>query len=418
VPKLYFKSKLHLFICASLVAIPIFTFSLRLGGTLLLLASLFVWLFWARKQTYTMNQYQRWFLICSSALFLTSLLLLALASFPDQGGKDIAKYARLILAYPFMVLVVIVNPRQCWFWAGITIASLLCGVLALIDFTMFNQLRADAFGMFNPIFYANHALLFSYLSFLGFYWFRKNGLPQISWLCLVGSMSAIVGMLMTGSRGALVALPALTVLIVLYLFREKKFWLVGSFATITVISVAIIWQSQSLNLKSRLDLIPTEVDSYINQGNYLTSVGIRLYSWETAWHAFLEKPIIGHGPGNFKGLTFHSLLRDNYQVETNIYSHAHNEFLHTLATKGLVGLITLLGIFLVPLLAAVKLYREQEITYAFALAGTTLSFVCFGLTEMMLMKGSGATLYTFLIATFMSLGFCSISNRALPANKL
>jgi O-antigen ligase len=85
------------------------------------------------------------------------------------------------------------------------------------------------------------------------------------------------------------------------------------------------------------------------------------------------------------------MLRDNYEVEKNVHGHAHNECLHTLATNGLVGLITLLSIFLVPLLTAVKFYREQEIIYAFALTGATLSFVCFALTDMVLMKGSGAT---------------------------
>jgi hypothetical protein len=56
VPKFHYKSKLHLFIYASLLLAPIFTFNFRLGGTLVLVASLF---FWARKQTYEMNQYQR-----------------------------------------------------------------------------------------------------------------------------------------------------------------------------------------------------------------------------------------------------------------------------------------------------------------------------------------------------------------------
>jgi O-antigen ligase len=230
-------------------------------------------------------------------------------------------------------------------------------------------------------------------------------------------LSAFVGMLMTGSRGALVALPILTVLIVIYLLREKKYWLISSFVSILMIAVIVVLQSPSLTLKNRLDEIPIQINAYINQGDASTSVGIRLYIWETAWHDFLKKPIIGHGPGNFKGLTYHSLLRDNYQTEKNIHSHAHNEYLHALATKGLVGLITLLGVFIVPLLAAAKLYRQQEITYAFALAGTVLSFASFGLTDMVLMKGTGATLYTFLIATLISLGFCSINNRLLPVNK-
>jgi hypothetical protein len=58
-----------------------------------------------------MNQYQHWFLISSAALFLTSSLLLVLAGFPGQGDKEVAKYARIIMAYPFMVLVAIVNPK-------------------------------------------------------------------------------------------------------------------------------------------------------------------------------------------------------------------------------------------------------------------------------------------------------------------
>jgi hypothetical protein len=62
----------------------------------------------------------------------------------------------------------------------ITIASLLCGVLALVDFIVFNQPRADAFGLFNPIFFANHGVLFAYFSFLGFFWFRQNNLPRMS----------------------------------------------------------------------------------------------------------------------------------------------------------------------------------------------------------------------------------------------
>ncbi|MFT6778314.1 MAG: hypothetical protein ACJAV1_002253 [Paraglaciecola sp.] len=72
-----------------------------------------------------------------------------------------------------MVLVVTVNSNQAWFWTGIGIASLLCGVLTLIDLMVFNQPRADAFGMLDPIFFANHGLLFSYLSLFIFVR-RKN----------------------------------------------------------------------------------------------------------------------------------------------------------------------------------------------------------------------------------------------------
>jgi hypothetical protein len=59
VPKFHSKSKLNLFIRASLLFVPIFTFRFRLGGTLVLVASLFIWFFWARKQTYEVSQYQR-----------------------------------------------------------------------------------------------------------------------------------------------------------------------------------------------------------------------------------------------------------------------------------------------------------------------------------------------------------------------
>lgn len=173
----------------------------------------------------------------------------------------------------------------------------------------------------------------------------------------------------------------------------------------------MVEQSPSIALKNRIDNVPLHVDAYIDQENVTTSTGIRLYIWETVWYAFLEQPIIGHGPGNFKGLTYQSMLRDNYDIETYIYGYAHNECLHALATKGLVGFVMLFGIFIVPLLAVIRLYRQHEVIYAFALAGTTLIFACFVLTNMVLMKGSGAKLYTFLVATLMSLGFLSIASR-------
>ncbi|MCP1727920.1 hypothetical protein J2T60_001920 [Natronospira proteinivora] len=67
----------------------------------------------------------------------------------------------------------------------------------------------------------------------------------------------------------------------------------------------------------------------------------RLEMWSVAWQGFRENPLVGHGTGRFHHLT-EPLIEQGLSAEAiRTYSHAHSEYLDTLATRGLLGLATL-----------------------------------------------------------------------------
>lgn len=92
------------------------------------------------------------------------------------------------------------------------------------------------------------------------------------------------------------------------------------------------------------------------------SGGSRLEIWRGAWSAFIARPLLGHGPDAFR-LVFPAFQSPEYwRTEwAGVPVHAHDVALHTLATRGALGL--LVAIVLVVLLAAAlsrQIVRDAE----------------------------------------------------------
>ncbi len=409
----------------------------------MLTASLLAWLIWGRYQGYTINKHELWFFISAAAVLIISLLLLVISGFQTGGYQEITKYSRPALSYPFIALLMLAEVKQRWFWLGIAIGSIVAGLSSSIDVIYFGNPRANAFGLLSPIFFGNHAILFSFLSFLGFFWFREQRLFWSSWVSLAGFFIAPIGLILSESRAAVTAIPILSILLLTYLLLCKRYCLGALFALITLGFSGTMLLSDSTDMKQRLTeipevvkayvdgrnattlvmkqrlaVIPDEVNAYVDEGDSAIAAGVRLYMWETAWYAFLEKPIIGHGPGSFNGLLYKSQLRSDYKAEATRSKHAHNEYLHTMATRGIIGLAALLAVLIVPLIAALNFYRNRVFIYSFALAGTSLSFTFFGMSDMAFMHGSGATLFTFLVSVLMVFGVASLPDEKRIKTKL
>lgn len=72
----------------------------------------------------------------------------------------------------------------------------------------------------------------------------------------------------------------------------------------------------------------------------------RSYVWHTAWAMFLDRPLLGQGPGMFKDLYYPFLEKAGYVLaelgDRRTMPWAHNLYLEQLAERGLPGLIALL----------------------------------------------------------------------------
>lgn len=144
---------------------------------------------------------------------------------------------------------------------------------------------------------------------------------KVLFLLLAGFQT--FGMLLTGSRGAVIALMGGVAVMVVLLWKNKenrkKIILFG------LVAVGVI-----LLMLVRTDLLErmSSVEKLLGINNYKAGEDNRWSIWLCAWELFLKQPVVGYGCGNFP-----------YALETVRFWQASHNFIVLLAVEGgLVGL--------------------------------------------------------------------------------
>lgn len=187
----------------------------------------------------------------------------------------------------------------------------------------------------------------------------------------------------TGTRGAWiggVALTGLTGLVAVARIRPRRRagLALASAAALVLIAAAAAWFTAGDAIRGRFDAGRAEIRGALVDGNYNSDTGARLAMAGWAWRIFSEHPVRGVGVGGFRAAVEDLLRRQGEDPAARaLHDHAHNAFLHALATTGLVGasLLTLtLAIGMHGLIRAAM--REGVGTYAagplFAMLGLLL----------------------------------------------
>lgn len=89
----------------------------------------------------------------------------------------------------------------------------------------------------------------------------------------------------------------------------------------------------------------------------------RLNRWSCAWRMFLDKPIVGHGPGTYQfQYATYQLMADRTIISTNFGDggNAHSEYLGPLAESGLIGALTMIVLLIVVIYTGIRLYYEVD----------------------------------------------------------
>lgn len=130
---------------------------------------------------------------------------------------------------------------------------------------------------------------------------------------------------LTQARGALVGL----LLAIPFLLLPRKKILITSLVLLFSLSIFSYLQikasSHEANPKNR-----------VFQGTRSQSNLERLSQFDMAYHAFLEKPILGQGWRSLEERS--TAIKEKYSIDQkNFVGHAHNNYLEVLATTGLLG---------------------------------------------------------------------------------
>lgn len=161
-----------------------------------------------------------------------------------------------------------------------------------------------------------------------------------------GVLLSLWAMWLTGSRAAVISIGVgVAVITVLYLFFGKDRWMrIGAYTVLTLMGSIIVLL---LVIRSNPSLVPLSgSDGMLDRltvGELDNSFPNRLVSIRAGLNAYAEKPILGWGPENF-------LIAWGRHIDASAdvwdrFDQAHNKVLEVLTTRGAVGVLVYLSLW-------------------------------------------------------------------------
>jgi len=218
----------------------------------------------------------------------------------------------------------------------------------------------------NP-FYKDHTSYGAMLAFfipplIGFTFFKSYA-PRARFFFAIILVFLIIGIIFSYSRAALVSLIGAFGIWVLIKLRIK-FWVIVTGITLVTFVFFLIGNSLLYELKSNKQDASTDllenVKSISNVSTDASNLE-RLNRWNCAIKMFLEKPILGWGPGTYM---FHyapfQLSYEKTIISTNEgdMGNAHSEYLGPLSEQGFLGTLFLLIILIFTTITGVRAIRN------------------------------------------------------------
>ncbi len=249
--------------------------------------------------------------------------------------------------------------------------------------------------------------------------FNKYNL-LLKYIPIFASIMGIAASIFSGSRGGWLFLPVAAAILLIHLRKNNTFYsLKNILLSITLLSIAVFLLINNTKFTDRIDKASKEVTSYITKNTDVvgsTSVGLRIEMWKAAILAFHDSPYIGIGPGAFdvhlkrlaeegivNKLAAEAIYRKQVQAP---HTHAHNEYLNTLATRGLLGISTIILVFIFPLIRFIKAEKAGvPLKSDFGLAGIFLvtGYMIFSITESVLYHAMTANFYFLTLVSLLLL---------------
>ncbi|WP_424917670.1 O-antigen ligase family protein [Achromobacter spanius] len=324
------------------------------------------------------------------------------------SNSELEKLLRFALALPVLWLLLRAPQR----WLKLVQWSILAGALAgsvLLIVTMQTEGRAamvDVGGRYNAVAFANMTLLFGAMTLLSLGFGPATRWPRLETAVkLLVVVLSVIATWMSETRSSWMLLPILGLVFLLGLRnwkRRHKVYCALAVCVALVASAAAIW-----TFSSRMHEISKDVQGFATSANRDTSFGIRLQLWHASILMFEKSPIVGVGPSKFRD-ELRTLQTQGIVTQEVVegFGEPHNDMLGALSGYGVLGLLTILILYLVP--AAVffrRLASDDRVIRVGAQLGLLfcLGFCAFSLTEMMFRNMRSVPNYSLIVVTLIAL---------------
>jgi O-antigen ligase len=237
----------------------------------------------------------------------------------------------------------------------------------------------------NPITYI--LLLTFGILLLSFYFGKAKGLKgRILYgagiLLYLASISLFAG---APGRTALLALLISVPLIIYNLLGQRSFTKIFA---VTLLTMAALFFTPVV--KSSLDDAAAQIDSYYS-GSPDTSMGLRLHMWSGAARIFMDNPVIGVGTGGYDlAMKGHA----NPALDPALkFSQPHNSFLYMAVSFGVLGVLSLLWVFVQFIRAG---WRHMDHLTGFSILAFGLIVLVASLTDTQIIQVHTGMLFAML----------------------
>ena len=306
----------------------------------------------------------------------------------DLGWRKLGRHARLLSVIPIYLLFLRTKPNARLLWYGLSAGALVCGVYAVgagLWQADPSEFRLDT----HWILFGDLALALGVMAFAGLGELKR--IHRVLWILPVAALlSGVLAAVLSGTRGAWIAIPALAIVLS---FHHRHRWkrmpamlrIAGAFAVIAL--GLIVYSTPQTGVRQRVQATVIEVSDFLDEDRALTAPDNRLDMWQAAWRMFAAEPLFGVGLGRYADHAATYAAQGEMNLAAARYSHPHSEYLSSMASRGIPGLFVLAALWLVPLGWHLRWMKEgDERRAALGLAGVLLvtAYAHFGLTEAIL----------------------------------
>lgn len=338
------------------------------------------------------------------------------------SNSELEKLLRFALALPVLWLLLRAPQRLLRHIEWTVLAGALAGSILLITMMLTGGRGAvvEVGGRYNAVAFANMVLLFGGMTVLSLGWGPGSRWPRlVTGLKVLAAVLAVCATWMSETRSSWMLLPILGLVFLLGLRnwrRRHKVYCALAVSVALVVSAAAIW-----TFSSRMQEITHDVQGFATSANRDTSFGIRLQLWHAAILMFEKSPVVGIGPSKFRDEL--RVLQGQGIVTQEVvdgFGEPHNDLLAALAGYGVLGLLSMLTLYLLP--AAIffrRLASDDRVIRVGAQMGLLfcLSYCAFSLTEMMFRNMRSVPTYALITVTLIALTTARPVRRVPPASQ-
>ena len=363
---------------------------------ILLISLLGLWI--TRKEVAPIWQsWEKWW-VFSILLFFGLIVIDVLMGYGDISVLD--SPSRLILAIPVFIYIRKVGLDIDSVWAGSAIGSVLAGGYAYYQHTVLGLGLAEGFT--SHIYFGQIALILTLFSLIGL---MMNKKLWIKGLLLVVVVVGFYAVLVSGSRGGWVAIPALAALFLSVKTSKSSIGKKITFASLLMAVLYTAYQAPQLPVKSRVDAAVNNVIAYYQEGKVNTSSGFRLEMWKAAWLMTEDSKFLGVGEAQYHTNLKKLIKEGEVHKGLDYFSAPHSQYFNSLSEQGVIGLLSLFLMMLIPLRMGISNIRENKQAKFTGLFVSVLiiSYLDFMLTAETLDRQLMVVIYAFILSILIGL---------------